>query len=103
MKRRFQGLSSMSEAESEIPDGVYLVRVSQVRYLRQRQKPFYWLCFVILEPAALASRTLAGRLYCSPKALWKFSWFLRDFAYDAELLGREEIEDKALIGLTGVV
>ena len=103
MKRRFQGLSSLSEAESEIPDGVYLVRVSQVRYLRQRQKPFYWLCFVILEPAALASRTLAGRLYCSPKALWKFSWFLRDFAYDAELLGREEIEDKALIGLTGVV
>ena len=28
---------------------------------------------------------------------------LRDFAYDAELLGREEIEDRASIGLTGVV
>jgi len=35
--------------------------------------------------------------------LWKFSWFLRDFGYDAELFGREEIEDKALIGLSGVV
>ena len=32
-----------------------------------------------------------------------FSWFLRDFGYDAELFGREEIEDKALIGLSGVV
>ena len=35
--------------------------------------------------------------------MWKLSWFLRDFGYDTELLGKEEIEDKALIGLSGVV
>ena len=59
--------------------------------------------FVVVEPANLAGRALAGRLYCTPKALWKFSWFLRDFSYDAELFGHEEIDDKALVGLSGVV
>jgi hypothetical protein len=103
MKRRFQGLSSMSQLEAEIPDGVYLVRINQVRYARERQKLWYSVRFEVLEPAALAGRTLAGRLYCTPKALWKFSWFLRDFGYDAELFGREEIDDKALVGLSGVV
>ncbi len=103
MKRRFQGLASTSLANTEVPDGVFLVRVDQVRYSRERQKPFYSIRLAVLEPAALAGRALAGRLYCTPKALWKFSWFLRDFGYDAELFGREEIEDKALIGLSGVV
>ena len=103
MKRRFQGLASMAQPDAEVPDGVYLVRVSQVRYSRERQKPFYSVRLGVLEPAALAGRALAARLYCTPKALWKFSWFLRDFGYDAELFGREEIEDKALIGLSGVV
>jgi len=103
MKRRFQGLASMSQANTEVPDGVFLVRVDQVRYSRERQKPFYTVQFSVLEPKPLAERTFSGRLHCSPKALWKFSWFLRDFGYDAELFGREEIEDKALIGLAGVV
>ena len=35
--------------------------------------------------------------------MWKLSWFLRDFGYDAELLGKSEIDDKALIDLWGVV
>jgi hypothetical protein len=30
-------------------------------------------------------------------------WFLRDFFYDPESLGREEIDEKALAGLRGVV
>ena len=103
MKRRFQGLSSMSQAEVELPDGVYLVRVDQVRYRQEQQKAGYSVRFAVIEPAALAGRALAGCLYCTTKALWKFSWFLRDFGYDAELFGREEIEDKALVGLSGVV
>ena len=93
----------MSQPDGEVQDGVYLVRVDQVRYGRQRQKPFYSLRFTIVEPAGLAGRALTGRLYCMPKALWKFSWFLRDFGYDAELFGHEEIDDKALVGLSGVV
>jgi hypothetical protein len=103
MKRRFQGLSSTAQANAEVPDGVFLVRVDQVRHSRERQKAFYTVRFSVLEPEPLAARTLCGRLYCTPKALWKFSWFLRDFGYDLELLGRDEVEEKGLIGLRGVV
>ena len=103
MRRRFQGLSSLSQPDTEVADGVYLVRVTQVRYARERQKPFCSIRFTVMEPAALAGRAFAACLYCTQKALWKFSWFLRDFGYDAELLGREEIDDKALVGLSGVV
>jgi hypothetical protein len=103
MRRRFQGLASTAQEGREVPDGVFLVRVDQVRYSRERQKPFYTVRFSILEPGPLAGRTFSGRLYCTPKALWKFSWFLRDFGYDPELLGRDEVEEKGLIGLRGVV
>ena len=103
MKRRFQGLASTAQPNTEVPDGVFLVRVDQARYSRECQKPFYTLRFSVIEPEALARRTFSGRLYCTPKALWKFSWFLRDFGYDPELLGRDEVEEKGLIGLRGVV
>jgi len=103
MRRRFQGLACTAQANTELPDGVFLARVDQVRYSRERQKPFYTVRFSVLEPEPLAGRTFSGRLYCTPKALWKFSWFLRDFNYDPELLGRDEVEEKGLIGLRGVV
>jgi len=103
MRRRFQGLASMAQANSEVPDGVFLVRVAKVQYSRERQKPFYTIRFSVLEPRPLAERTFSGRLYCTLKAVWKFSWFLRDFGYDSELLGRDEIEDRFLVGLRGVV
>jgi hypothetical protein len=35
--------------------------------------------------------------------MWKLSWFLRDFGYDLELLGKDEIDDQALLGLKGVL
>ena len=101
MKRRFQGLGSTANAD--VHEGVLLVRVDQVKYSRERQKPFYTVRFYVLKAEPLAGRTFSGRLYCTPRALWKFSWFLRDFGYDAELLGRDEIDDEALIGLRGVV
>jgi len=103
MKRRFQGLGSTAHASTEVPDGVFLVRIDQVRYSRERQKPLYTVRFSVLEPGPLAGRTFPGRLYCTPKALWKFSWFLRDFGYDPDLLGRDEVEEKGLIRLRGVV
>jgi hypothetical protein len=103
MRRRFQGLASTAQEGREVSDGVFLVRVDQVRYSRERQKPFYTVRFSVLEPEPLAGRTFPGRLYCTPKALWKFSWFLRDFGYDPELLSRDEVEEKGLIGLRGVV
>ncbi len=103
MKRRFQGLASTAQANTEVPDGVFLVRVDSVRYSRERQKLFYTVRFSVIEPEPLAGRNISGRLYCTTKALWKFSWFLRDFGYDPELLGRDEVEEKGLIGLRGVV
>ena len=57
----------------------------------------------ILEPIRFSGHILSGRLYCNPKALWKLNWFLRDFGYDAELLGRDEVDETQLAGLKGVV
>ena len=48
-------------------------------------------------------RKISGRLYCTHKSLWKLNWFLRDFGYDPDLLGRDEVDEKALLGLTGIL
>jgi hypothetical protein len=104
MKRRFQGLGDTSRsAADEIPDGVFLVRVDKAQYRWHAQKPFYILRLSVLEPQELAGRIISGRVYCTAKSMWKLGWFLRDFLYDPELLGREEVDEKALSGLHGVV
>jgi hypothetical protein len=104
MKRRFEGLSGTSQPQTdEVPDGLFLVRVKRAQYRWHAQKPYYLLRFSVLEPQQFASRSITGRVYCTPKALWKLSWFLRDFSYDTELFSHDEIEDQRLIGLQGVV
>jgi hypothetical protein len=35
--------------------------------------------------------------------MWKLNWFLRDFGYDADLFERDEVDEKALLGLRGVL
>ena len=35
--------------------------------------------------------------------MWKLGWFLRDFLYDPELLSQDEVDERALRGLVGVV
>jgi hypothetical protein len=104
VKRRFQGLSDASRSGTdELSDGIFLVRIELAHYRWHAQNPFYLVRFSILEPRQLASRSITGRIYCTPKALWKLSWFLRDFGYDADLLGHDEIEDRQLVGLAGVL
>ncbi len=103
MRRRFQGLSSTAQPAPEVPDGVFLVCVNRIQYRRNRQKPFYELELSIVDPPALNGRSVCGRLWCTPKAMWKLSWFLRDFGYDSDLLIRDEIDENALVGLQGVV
>jgi hypothetical protein len=61
------------------------------------------LRLAILEPREHQGRSLTDRLYCTPKALWKLRWFLRDFGYDTDLMGRDEVDEKALMGLRGIV
>ena len=102
MKRRFPGLHQ-ADQPAEVPDGVYLVRVQRAQYRWHAQKPYYVVQFAVLEPQPFAGSLISGRIYCTEKALWKLSWFLRDFGYDAELLGRDELDERALVKLHGVV
>jgi hypothetical protein len=104
MRRQIAGLHAADRcAADQIPEGVFLVRVQRVSFRRQAQKPYYTLSLAILEPSRFSGHILSGRLYCSPKALWKLNWFLRDFGYDTELLGRDEVDETQLVGLKGVV
>ena len=104
MRRYFESLRPADRsAIDSAPDGLFLVRVDRAQYRWQAQKPFYVLRFAVLEPKHLAGCLITGRLYCTPRAMWKLTWFLRDFGYDTELLGKDEIDDKALVGLRGVV
>jgi hypothetical protein len=104
MRRQITGLhTSDRSAADQVPDGIFLVRVQGVTFHRQAQKPYYTLRLVILEPRRFAEHVISSRLYCTPKALWKLTWFLRDFGYDTELLGRDEVDDRQLIGLQGIV
>jgi hypothetical protein len=104
LKRRIQGLSStVSNDQNDVPDGVFLVRVDRAQYRWHQQKPFYILRLIVLEPRELAGRVVSGRLYCTAKAIWKLGWFLRDFLYDPDLLSSEEVDEKTLSGLRGVV
>jgi hypothetical protein len=103
MRRRIPGLHQQAQNGDDILEGIFLVRVERASYRYHPQKPFFALCFAILQPEEHAGRSFSGRLYCTAKALWKLSWFLRDFGYDAELLGEDEVDEKALVGLRGVV
>jgi hypothetical protein len=104
VRRCIQGLHEADQSlAAEVRDGLLLVRVERAYHRWDSRKPFYLLRFSILEPKELTGQSVAGRLYCTPRALWKLNWFLRDFGYDAELLGRDEIDDKNLVGLRGVV
>jgi len=104
VRRRFQGLHQADQsAASDLPDGLFLVRVDRAQYRWHAQKRYYLLCFAVLEPQQFAGKNITGRVYCTPKALWKLTWFLRDFGYDIDLLGRDEVDDKNLVGLRGVV
>jgi hypothetical protein len=104
MKRQITGLHAADRcAADHVPDGIFLVRVEKAYFRHQAQKPYFTLTMVILEPDRFRDRVITSRLYCNPKALWKLNWFLRDFGYDVELLGRDEVDERQLVGLQGVV
>ena len=104
MKRQIAGLRDADRCPvGQIPDGVFLVRVQRAKFQRQAQKPYYMLNLSIHEPVRFAGQGISSRIYCTRKALWKLNWFLRDFGYDSELLGRDEVDERQLLGLRGVV
>ena len=103
MRRQIAGLHNAVVEGEGVPDGLYLVEVRRAQYRWHERKPFYLLRFVVLEPKSLAQAVFSARLYCTSKALWKLAWFLCDFGYDTDLLASDEIEEKSLVGLRGVV
>ena len=103
MKRHIPGLRQAAQNGDDLLEGVFLVRVDRAFYRWHPQKPFFSLRLAVLEPKEHAGQIISGRLYCTPRALWRLNWFLRDFGYDTELLGRDEVDEKALLGLQGIV
>ncbi len=103
MKRRIPGLCQATNGEAGVPDGVFLVRVERAYWQYHPLKPYLTLRFKVIEPNEFAGQKLGGRLYCHAKALWKLNWFLKDFGYDPGLLKQDELDEKALVGLQGVV
>ncbi len=102
MKRHIPGLHSRENSESPL-EGLFLVRVERVSYRWHPQKPFFAIRFTVLEPEGFANQSLSGRLYCTERALWKLNWFLRDFGYDRNLLSEDQVDEKALVHLRGVL
>ncbi len=103
MRRQIPGLHSGNQDTEASVSGVFLVRVDRAWYRRHPQKPFVELRFIVLEPRSSIDRSFISRLYCTEKALWKLHWFLRDFGYDADLLNRDQVDEKAVLNLRGVV
>src|SRR5690242_14393424 len=103
MRRHTPGLNSGHPDLGSALDGLFLVRVERAFYRWHPKKAFLELRFAIVEPKPLEARSFCGRLYCTEKALWKLNWFLRDFGYDLELLSREQVDEKAVVNLRGVV
>jgi hypothetical protein len=103
MRRHLPGLHSHETSAENNLDGLFLTRVAQASYTWHAQKPFLTLKFVVLAPVNSASQSFSARLHCTERALWKLNWFLRDFGYDMELLSCDQIDEKALIGLCGVI
>jgi hypothetical protein len=103
MRRHIPGLHSGHHGISSNLDGIFLVCVQQASYRWHPQKPFLALRFGILEPTTHEALCFSGRLYCTERALWKLTWFLRDFGYDQDLFNRDQIDEKAFLKLRGVI
>jgi hypothetical protein len=103
MKRHVPGLHSRQQQGDGPLEGLFLVRVEWASYHWHPLKSFLGVRFVVLEPSSFERRSFSGRLYCTERALWKLNWFLRDFGYDQALLVEDQVDDKALVNLRGVV
>lgn len=103
MRRHIPGLHVREQNFETGLKGLFLVRVDAAFYRWHPHKPYFVLRFVVLEPESFATRFFSARLYCSDRGMWKLNWCLREFAYDAELLGPDQVDEKALLNLHGVV
>jgi hypothetical protein len=104
VKRKIDGLRAADTSNpTGVPDGIYLARLLRMQFRKYAPKSYYTVNLSILEPNCFAGSIVSSRVYCHARVLWKLSWFLRDFGYDTELFGRDEVDEKRAVGLTGVV
>jgi len=101
MQTKIQGLDQPKERKSL--EGPYLVRVVRFEPAGHAAKPCRSATFLVLDPVPYSGRYVRTRLYCHERALWKLRWFLRDFGYDQELMAAEELDDRQVVGLEGVI
>lgn len=102
MRIKIQGLSQPNE-RSPLVEGLYRARVVRFEPAGHAANPCRVANFLILAPEKFAGRHVRTRLYCHERALWKLRWFLSDFGYDSELFASEELDDRRVIGLAGVI
>jgi len=100
MRRYFESPTSRCVSHSSGSGRDLLVRVDRPS-IAGTSRTLYEIRFAVLRPKHLTGCFMTGRCNCTPRAMWKLSWFLRDFGYDIELLGKNEIDDKALVDLWG--
>ena len=104
MRRYFESLRPADvSALHSVPDGLFLGSSGSSESSLAQAKALLRDPLGRTQAQASDRVILTGRLYCTPKAMWKLIWFLRDFGYDQELLGKNEIEDERLVDLWGVV
>jgi hypothetical protein len=102
MRTHIQGLNQPSERKPLV-EGLYKARVVKFEPAGHAAKPCRMATFLILGPDSFSGRHVKTRLYCHDRALWKLRWFLSDFGYDAELMAAEELDDRRVAGLEGVI
>jgi hypothetical protein len=96
---------TLNQASERKPlvEAQYRARVVKFEPAGHAAKPCRMATFLILEPGTHSGRHVRTRLYCHDPALWKLRWFLSDFGYDPELLAAEELDDRRVVGLEGVI
>ena len=76
MNRYVPGLHIGAGDNDGVLEGLFLVRIDRASYCWHQKKPFFALRFSVLDPKERAGQLICGRLYCTPKALWKLILFL---------------------------
>jgi hypothetical protein len=61
MKRHFPGLHTEPTRVDDSLEGIFLVRVDRAYYRWHPRKPFFMLCFAILEPKDFNQGAVSGR------------------------------------------
>lgn len=102
MRTKIQGLNQTNERKALL-EGPYLARVVRFEPAGHAAKPCRSATFLVLDPGPYSGRYVRTRLYCHERALWKLRWFLRDFGYDHNLMAAEELDDRQVVGLEGVI